>query len=153
MFVCVLSYFGIERSEEEISHVLGTDEEGTSLLNVPMLADAGWGATAGEVSFQELQRNVDQAVPVIVAVETRHLPHWKGKDNCLHAIVVIEYDDEFIYVNDPSLLAHPKESHGKISPLHGMPSDISEQFSQKVRSRTRKSSGNSPNSCEFGYTL
>ena len=106
----VLHYLGIERSEAEISQVLDTQEEGTSLLNVPMLADAGWGvtATADEISFQVLKENMDQGVPVIVAVETKHLPHWKGMDNCLHALVVVGYDNEFVYVNDPKFVDAPQ---------------------------------------------
>jgi ABC-type bacteriocin/lantibiotic exporter with double-glycine peptidase domain len=108
----VLDSLGIIRSEAEICQALDTRQEGTSLLNLALLSDVRWGIVADvdTYSIQELKQNLEQTVPMIVAVETRHLLHWEGKDNCFHAMVVVGYDKECVYFNDPMFPDAPKQA-------------------------------------------
>ena len=47
-----------------------------------------------------IEEHIELGLPVIVAVHTWALPHWKNVDT-EHAVVVVGFDDENVYLNDP----------------------------------------------------
>ena len=58
---------------------------------------------AGDES--EIRQAIDNNVPVIVFVKTGDLAYWP--DNTSHAIVVVGYDDEVVFLNDPVFVDSP----------------------------------------------
>ncbi len=69
-----------------------------------------------------LHSYLDQGMPVIVAVETQHLPYWilqadRRSQSVRHAIVVVGMDESnrvahgMIYVNDPAFNDAPQRIH------------------------------------------
>lgn len=104
----VLDALGIERSELEIGAALSSEKEGTSVLNIELLPQTGWGVTVwtGEMSPTKLKEYLDEGVPVIVAVWTDALPYWRIEHP--HALVVVGYDEELIYLHDAKFPDAPK---------------------------------------------
>ena len=99
----LLDFHGNILDEDVLRELLGTDENGTSALNVLML-NASLANTKAELHhwlLMNLKEYLEtKRQPCIVGVGTRHLPHWNGKKN-LHAVVVHGFDDEHIFINDP----------------------------------------------------
>ena len=104
----VLSFWSIEQNELVLSQMLQSEEEGTSIFNIKFLQEAGIGITVwvGEMDVEELKQNLDQGVPVIVAVWTANLLYWKV--NRPHAVVVVGYDEKTVYLNDPKFPDAPQ---------------------------------------------
>ena len=67
----VLSFWGIERSEEELGALLQSGEAGTGLYNIELLHGAGLSVTVwvGEMDGETLKERVDQGTPVIAQEE------------------------------------------------------------------------------------
>jgi hypothetical protein len=97
----VLSFWGIERNELALSHVLQSGEKGTGVLNVELLSEAGIEVSVEteEKDANWIKHSLDEGYPVIVAVFTEMLPYWES--NRSHAVVVVGYDDSAVYLNDP----------------------------------------------------
>lgn len=104
----VLAYYGIEKDEITIGHLLELSEEGTSILNVELLEHAEIGATvrAGEIQESEIRQFLDRGIPLIAGVMTGNLPYWNS--NRPHSVVVIGYDEQLVYLNDPKFSEAPQ---------------------------------------------
>jgi ABC-type bacteriocin/lantibiotic exporter with double-glycine peptidase domain len=104
----VLGYLGIEQSELEIGTLIQSDQEGTSVMNIELLTEADWGVTVmtDAPDFQQLKHYLDQGTPVIAAVWTGALPYWTR--NRPHAVVIVGYDENEVYLNDPKFANAPQ---------------------------------------------
>ncbi|MBI4532150.1 MAG: C39 family peptidase [Candidatus Latescibacteria bacterium] len=60
----------------------------------------------GELERETLKRLLDQRLPVIVGVWTASLPYWHA--NRSHAVVVVGYDEQSVYLNDPKFPSAPQ---------------------------------------------
>lgn len=97
----VLQYLGIDSNYRRLFRLLGASDAGTPFFNIERLTTLGLFARWQRYGSLDLvQQYLELGLPVIVAVRTWALPHWHPTDN-EHAIVVVGFDDEAIYVNDP----------------------------------------------------
>jgi ABC-type bacteriocin/lantibiotic exporter with double-glycine peptidase domain len=99
----VLDYLGIQRDDDWMSKVLGTTAIGTPFSNVGKLKAAlGVGIEQGEngtlATFEPL---LEGGLPVIVAVDTDQLDQWPYYRN--HAVVVVGFSVDEVYVNNPAV--------------------------------------------------
>ena len=103
----VLAYYGVEKTEEELAKICGTDSElGTSDESIKRAAETlGFKAEIKNNStFDDIQSWLDKKVPVIVNWFTRgriDYPDSEVPDG--HLSVVVGLDDEYIYLQDPEI--------------------------------------------------
>lgn len=67
--------------------------------NIRQLTQLNLKVTYSQTVITGLETMLQQGQPVIVFVRTGELPHWTYSTD--HALVVVGYDDEQIFVNDP----------------------------------------------------
>ena len=104
----VLDYLGISRSEDWLWQQLRSGEV-TPFPQIEKLADAlglainvaRWGR------LEDLAPYLEAGLPVIVAVDIDDLAYWPHMGN--HAVVVVGFNDESVFVNDPSSLDSAQE--------------------------------------------
>ena len=108
----VLSYYGIDKRERALMDMLKTTEEaGTSPDNIVRVAkELGLQADPREnLTYEDLIKAYREAVPVICAIQawTDAPPgkrNWTSDWEDGHYVIVIGADEQFVYVEDPSLL-------------------------------------------------
>jgi ABC-type bacteriocin/lantibiotic exporter with double-glycine peptidase domain len=101
-----LAYLGLERSEAEISHVLGAQEFGTPSFAAQRLSAFGLQAVYREWSIPQLLNALDAGQPVILFVRTGFLDHWR--EDVAHAVVVVGAEDsQRFWLHDPALSTGP----------------------------------------------
>ncbi len=102
----VLAYLGLERSEVEVSQVLGAQAFGTPSFAVRRLTTLGLQVTYREWSIPQLLTTLDTGQPVILFVRTGFLDHWR-KD-VAHAVVVVDArKHQQFWLHDPALSTGP----------------------------------------------
>jgi ABC-type bacteriocin/lantibiotic exporter with double-glycine peptidase domain len=96
----VLAYWGIRRTQDrlasELKTIPGAGTPGSRLRN---LASHNLAVHYGEGTVHELRLALTQAIPPIILVNTKHLPHWRLET--AHAIVLLAMDDNQVMINDP----------------------------------------------------
>ena len=103
----VLAYYGVEKTEEELAKLCGTDPElGTSDKGIRHAAETlGFKAEIKNNStFDDIRSWLDKKVPVIVNWFTRgriDYPDSEVPDG--HLSVVVGLDDGYIYLQDPEI--------------------------------------------------
>jgi predicted double-glycine peptidase len=103
----VLAYYGVEKTEEELAKLCGTDPElGTSEEGIKRAAESlGFKVEVKNNStFDDIRSWLDKKVPVIVNWFTRgriDYPDSEVPDG--HLSVVVGLDDEYIYLQDPEI--------------------------------------------------
>ena len=103
----VLDYLNISTSYSRLLRLLKVKSIGAPFSNVGNLSRLRVGIEFDYGEMAILYARIDANHPVIVAVDTSELSYWDMPT--YHALVVIGYDDHFIYVNDPD------QSFGKIA--------------------------------------
>lgn len=102
----VLSYLGLEYSEDEISRILGSQEFGTPSSAVQKLTTLGLEVVYREWSISQLLSSLDTEQPVILFVRTGFLDHWQ--EDVAHAVVVVGAEkDQRFWLYDPALPTGP----------------------------------------------
>lgn len=100
----VLAFFGHQRSEGELRRLLKTRVTGTSPANVMLqLPNIGFDASVFDSSQSFLRERLSAGQPCIVHLWTEPLPHWH--EAVIHAVVVTDFGDETVLINDPVLEA------------------------------------------------
>lgn len=81
---------------------------GTPHRNIIQIEDlvAGIQVRYGQGELIDLYRALDTGLPPTVFVWTGDLPYWTVAT--WHAVVVVGYDDQHFYVNDPAFEAAPQ---------------------------------------------
>jgi predicted double-glycine peptidase len=108
----VLSYYGIDKREKALMDMLKTTEEvGTSPDNIARVAkELGLQADPREnVTYEDLIKAYREGIPVICAIQAwTDVPaekrSWTSDWEDGHYVIIIGADDQFVYVEDPSLL-------------------------------------------------
>jgi len=78
---------------------------GAAGQNLKYLTTLGVQVAYREGTLDELKSHLLNESPCIVLVRTTDLSYWSyGTD---HAVVVVGFDEQSIYVNDPAFEAHP----------------------------------------------
>ena len=103
----VLAFQGATYGEEELCDLLGTQQAGTAVLNVLLLSQppARCRAEVTSASLGDLGRWVQEGLPPIVFVATAALSYWQT--DCLHALVVVDIEEQAILVHDPAFESAP----------------------------------------------
>lgn len=103
----VLAYYGVEKSEQELAKMCGTDEDlGTDDQGLKRAVEQ-LGFTVeikNESSFEDIEAWLEKGVPVIVNWFTRGRTDYD--DSAVsdgHYSVVAGLDDEHIYLQDPEI--------------------------------------------------
>lgn len=101
----VLEYYGMEKTEEELAKLCGTDPDlGTTAENIKRAAE-GLGfkvVVKDDSTFGNIQQWLDKKVPVIVNWFTRgRIDYDDSEIPDGHLSVVIGLDDKLIYLQDP----------------------------------------------------
>jgi ABC-type bacteriocin/lantibiotic exporter with double-glycine peptidase domain len=97
----LLAYLGIERSEAEVSQVLGAQDCGTPSFAIQRLVALGIQVTYRQWSLPALASALTSKQPVIIFVRTGFLDHWT-KD-VAHAVVIVGFEKEQrFWINDPA---------------------------------------------------
>ncbi len=91
----------LERGIEygRLLHLLKIKSYGAPASNIRLLAQLDCAVTYGVTDMAGLENMLAQDQPVIVFVRTGELPYWDHNSD--HAFVVVGYDENNIYVNDP----------------------------------------------------
>jgi predicted double-glycine peptidase len=102
----ILSYFGVEKSEQELAELVGKTNLGTNDTGIKFAAEAlGFKvAINNESSFDDIQKWLDRGVPVIVNWFTRGRADYTNSDVADgHYSVVSGLDQNNIYLQDPEI--------------------------------------------------
>ncbi len=97
----VLSYWGNEQSESRLSKVLQTRLAGTPISNARHIQKLGFQVLVKTLTREELETHLTEKKPVIARVWTAMFDYWTMATS--HVVVVIGFDSENVYINDPSL--------------------------------------------------
>ena len=98
----VLAFWGIERTQERLARQLqmipGAGTPGSRILrlrsrNLDVRYDSG--------SLDDLQTALNQGIPPIALVNTKHFDHWQIE--AAHAVVVIAMNEERVLIHDPGM--------------------------------------------------
>ena len=95
----VLNYLGLSVAYERLLKLLRVKPYGTSGRNLLHLGELGLQVTYSQASWEQLTQHIRNGRPCIALVRTSELPHWSFATD--HAVVVVGFDDETVYVNDP----------------------------------------------------
>lgn len=95
----VVEFAGRAAAYEQIRELLGTRWFGTPAVNLLRLEKLNLRVELAELPWPRIQEQLEQGRPVIAFVSTGDLPYW-GLDTD-HAVVVVGFDDERVFVNDP----------------------------------------------------
>lgn len=101
----VLSYYGVEKTEEELAVLCEKDDDlGTDDQSLKKAAEQlGFKVEIhNESTFEDIEEWLDRKVPVIVNWFTRGRTDYTDSDvSDGHYSVVMGLDDEYIYLQDP----------------------------------------------------
>jgi len=95
----VLDYLGRSTPYEQLLRFLDVKPWGAPAYNVQRLTALGLSVLYTEGTLQALEQHIQQGHPCIVFVHTEPLPYWSENTN--HAVVLIGFDEENAYLNDP----------------------------------------------------
>lgn len=96
----VLAHQGRNFSEEAIATLLRTKDFGTPISNAVHLEQWGLSVDVGRWTESRLKAELLEGRPVIARVWTAMLDYWEVETS--HVVVVVGFDDEGVYVNDPA---------------------------------------------------
>jgi len=100
-----LAFVNIHTDYNQLLHLLRVKPYGTSGRNLRYLTSLGVEVIYREGSIDELKSYLLDEVPVIVLVRTADFSHWSYSTD--HAVVVIGFDEQTIYINDPAFETNP----------------------------------------------
>lgn len=102
----VLAHLGLERSENDISQVLGAQPFGTPSFAVRRLDAWGLDVVYREWTIPQLLSVLDAGRPIILFVRTGFLEHWQ--QDVAHTIVVVGAEEKHrFWLHDPVLPGGP----------------------------------------------
>lgn len=104
----VLAYWQNPISQEKIAILLDATQQGVPGSRIRRLENWGYQITYRPATLAELQTWIEQGIPPIVLVDTDFLEYWDV--GTPHAVVVIGFDDSFIYLNDPAFATAPQQT-------------------------------------------
>ena len=95
----LLSHLGRQIDYAHLRQLLNIQPHGAPAGNIRRLTQLNFKVTYSQTDMSGLEAMLQQGHPVIVFVRTAELPHWTYSTD--HALVVVGYDDDQLFVNDP----------------------------------------------------
>jgi ABC-type bacteriocin/lantibiotic exporter with double-glycine peptidase domain len=95
----VLGYLGRAIEYAQLLRLLDIKPYGAPAGNIRLLANLSLTVVYSQTDMAGLETMLQQGHPVIVFVRTGELPYWTY--NTDHALVVVGYDEDQLYVHDP----------------------------------------------------
>ena len=105
----LLDYYHVRLPYQQLQRILKTTSDGTPFNNLTFLAKHGLSIVVANEFDQPmalLEAYIGRSVPVILSVDTAHLPYWIEATD--HAVVVVGINDEFVALFDPWFPDAPK---------------------------------------------
>ena len=102
----VLEHLGVSVGYDRLLRLLDVKPYGTPGSRLKNLGDLGVNVRYALGTLQELLEYLVDEKPCIVLVRTGQLPYWTYATD--HAIVVVGFDGEAVYVNDPAFEQAPQ---------------------------------------------
>jgi uncharacterized protein YvpB len=95
----VLTHLGKKFDYLQLLQLLEIKPHGAPARNIRQLTALNLSVTYSQTDLDSLEAVLQQGHPVIVFVRTSELPHWTYATD--HALLLVGYDEEQVYVNDP----------------------------------------------------
>lgn len=103
----VLASVGIKATQRQLNQLLGLRNAGTRFTHIERLVYHKVHVSLQVGDEDDLKAVIDQGIPPVIFVHTGQLTtYWQ--ENVQHALVVVGYDDEHFYLNDPAFLNAPQ---------------------------------------------
>lgn len=102
----VLDYLGVSADYDRLLRLLGVKCYGTPGSRLNNLANLGVHVRYARGTMDELFDYLAGGQPCIVLVRTGQLPHWTYATD--HAVLVVGFDEQAVYVNDPAFEQAPQ---------------------------------------------
>ena len=96
----VLAHQGRYFSEDALAALLKTKDFGTPISNAVRLKQWGLSIEVGPCTENRLRAELLEGRPIIARVWTAMLDYWGVETS--HVVVVVGFDDEGVYLNDPA---------------------------------------------------
>ncbi len=101
----VLDYEKIAIPYERVLQILKTTQHGTVASKIRDLEKIGVHVIYKKGTLDELREHLSNNHPPIAFVGTSELPYWNSDEK--HAVVVVGFDENYVYVNDPAFPNSP----------------------------------------------
>ncbi|GIK58589.1 MAG: hypothetical protein BroJett015_42520 [Chloroflexota bacterium] len=101
----VLDYLGIQVAYGRLLKLLKIETFGASAYNLNYLSSLGVTATIDIRDMTVLRQLLQAGSPLITLVRTGELSYWSQNTN--HVVVVIGYEDDAVFINDPAFAQAP----------------------------------------------
>ena len=95
----ILAHLGQKIDYSQLLQLLNVQPYGAPAGNIQRLIQLNFKVTYSQTDMSGLEAMLQQGHPVIVFARTGELPHWSYSTD--HALVVVGYDDDNVFVNDP----------------------------------------------------
>ena len=102
----VLDYLSVSADYDRLLRLLGVKPYGTPGSRLNNLADLGVHVRYARGTQDELSDYLARGQPCIVLVRTDQLPYWTYATD--HAVLVVCFDEQAVYVNDPAFEQAPQ---------------------------------------------
>ena len=102
----VLDHLSVSADYDRLLRLLGVKPYGTPGSRLNNLADLGVHVRYARGTLDELFDYLARGQPCIVLVRTDQLPYWTYATD--HAVLVVGFDEQAVYVNDPAFEQSPQ---------------------------------------------
>jgi len=102
----VLDHLSVSADYDRLLRLLGVKPYGTPGSHLNNLADLGVHVRYARGTQDELSDYLARGQPCIVLVRTDQLPYWTYATD--HAVLVVGFDEQAVYVNDPAFEQAPQ---------------------------------------------
>jgi len=102
----VLDHLGVSADYDRLLRLLGVQPYGAPGSRLNNLADLGVYVRYARGTLDELLDYLARGQPCIVLVRTDQLPYWTCATD--HAVLVVGFDEQAVYVNDPAFEQAPQ---------------------------------------------